>query len=80
MIRHTELSPKELKKRFRNKEISFGGNLKLKIYGTLNCKSGKRMKPQNRVFFKSEIEAIASGFRPCAHCLNKKYKEWTYSA
>lgn len=79
MIRHEDLSSKELKRRFKNKEICFGGNAKLKIYGTLACKSGKRMNPENRVFFKSEMEAISCGFRPCAHCLNKKYKEWTYS-
>jgi methylphosphotriester-DNA--protein-cysteine methyltransferase len=55
----------------RKGEIPFAGNLKLKIYGKLNCRSGKRMKKENRVFFASEKEAIASGFRPCGHCLKK---------
>lgn len=53
-----------------------GGNLKLKIYGKLNCKSGKRMKKQNRVFFSSEEEAIEHNFRPCGHCMKSKYKTW----
>ncbi|MFC3363543.1 Ada metal-binding domain-containing protein [Pedobacter fastidiosus] len=69
----------ELRKQIKNNEICFGGNSRLKIYGKLNCKSGKRMKMENRVFFKSEKEALENGFRPCGNCLNKKYKEWIYS-
>ena len=52
------------------------GNLSLKIYGTLSCKSGKRMKKENRVFFKNEAEAIELGFRPCGHCLRAEYVRW----
>jgi methylphosphotriester-DNA--protein-cysteine methyltransferase len=65
-----------LKQKINSGEIRLGGNLKLKIYGTLNCSSGKRMKTENRVFFQNEIEAIANGFRPCGHCMRKKYIEW----
>jgi methylphosphotriester-DNA--protein-cysteine methyltransferase len=54
--------------------IQFGGNKKLKIYGLLSCSSGKRMKPENRVFFENEQEAIAAGYRPCAHCMREKYR------
>ncbi|WP_262902036.1 Ada metal-binding domain-containing protein [Pinibacter aurantiacus] len=57
----------------RAKEINFGGNAKLKIYGKLSCKSGKRMKRENRVFFHSGEEAILSGYRPCGHCMRKEY-------
>jgi methylphosphotriester-DNA--protein-cysteine methyltransferase len=56
--------------------ISFGGNKKLKIYGTLTCASGKRMKTENRVFFSSEKEAIQNGYRPCGNCLSLKYQNW----
>lgn len=69
----------ELRKQIKNNEICFGGNSRLKIYGKLNCKSGKRMKTENRIFFKSEKEALENGFRPCGNCLNKKYTEWIYS-
>jgi methylphosphotriester-DNA--protein-cysteine methyltransferase len=34
------------------------------------------MKKENRVFFSNEAEAIREGFRPCAHCLNKRYRKW----
>ena len=57
-------------------EIALAGNLKLKIYGTLHCSSGKKMKVQNRVFFSSAAEAIALGYRPCGHCLTVAYKQW----
>lgn len=67
---------KKLGHLIRRGEISLGGYRKAKIYGLLNCKSGKRMKEENRVFFKDEREAIQYGYRPCAHCLPGKYKLW----
>ncbi|WP_255696579.1 Ada metal-binding domain-containing protein [Solitalea lacus] len=56
--------------------IRFGGNVKLKIYGMLNCSSGKRMKTEYRVFFNSADEARKAGYRPCGNCLRKEYKLW----
>jgi methylphosphotriester-DNA--protein-cysteine methyltransferase len=53
-----------------------GGNRKLKIYGTLGCRSGKKMKIENRVFFSSPEQAVASGFRPCGHCMKQEYRTW----
>jgi methylphosphotriester-DNA--protein-cysteine methyltransferase len=76
MVRHSEISIEELRRKIRQNEICFGGNKKLKIYGTLQCKSGKRMKKENRVFFGSEKEAINKGFRPCGHCMKDKYEAW----
>jgi methylphosphotriester-DNA--protein-cysteine methyltransferase len=76
MINHSEINDRELLKKIKQKEICFGGNKKLKIYGTLNCASGKKMKKENRVFFISEREAIKNGYRPCGNCLHKKYKIW----
>lgn len=76
MIKHIEISDKEFKKKIRQKEIFFGGNQKLKIYGTLHCTSGKRMKRENRIFFASESEAVAKGFRPCGHCMKAAYQKW----
>lgn len=57
-------------------DVELGGNKKLKIYGLLNCSSGKRMKAMNRIFFKSITEAVNLGYRPCAHCLPVAYKNW----
>ncbi len=76
MITHSELTKAELREKIRNGTICFGGNQKLKIYGRLDCSSGKRMKKVNRVFFKSIAEAIQLGFRPCGHCLRKEYLDW----
>jgi methylphosphotriester-DNA--protein-cysteine methyltransferase len=63
----------------RSGQIRFGGNKQLKIYGTLACASGRRMKITNRVFFQTETEAIQAGYRPCGHCLQDKYKQWKSS-
>ncbi|TCD02129.1 metal-binding protein [Pedobacter frigidisoli] len=79
MLKHIDLSTKILKILLKNKEICFAGNLRLKIYGALTCKSGKRMKMENRVLFRSESEAVENGYRPCGHCQHQKYKQWIYS-
>ncbi len=76
MIKHLDLDSKTLSKLIKSKNIRFGGNIKLKIYGTLDCKLGKRMKPVNRMFFESEEEAKQSGFRPCGHCMKPEYTSW----
>lgn len=76
MILHIEISDISLRSKIKNREISFGGNKKLKIYGLLSCKSGKRMKQENRVFFSSEQEARENQFRPCGHCMKTEYKKW----
>ncbi|WP_412467734.1 Ada metal-binding domain-containing protein [Pedobacter sp. KLB.chiD] len=79
MIKHINISTEAFKKYFKNKDICLGGNARLKIYGLLKCRSGKRMKKENRVFFRSEKEAINMGYRPCGHCLKTIYKQWIYS-
>jgi len=76
MIRHIAISDEDLRKKIRHKHICFGGNRKLKIFGSLHCASGKSMKMENRVFFASKKEAIENGFRPCGHCMNAAYKKW----
>ena len=70
------LKPSEIISRIKSGKIKLAGYRKAGIYGTLHCRSGKRMKAENRVFFSSEEEAIKSGYRPCAHCLPEKYKRW----
>ena len=76
MFNHVELGEQKLKSLIRRGEILFGGNSRLKIYGRLSCRSGKRMKIVNRVFFNSEKEAIKLGYRPCGHCLKREYQKW----
>jgi methylphosphotriester-DNA--protein-cysteine methyltransferase len=76
MFHHEDLGKQKLKSLIRKGEIVFGGNKQLKIYGMLSCKSGKRMKLENRIFFSSEKEAIKEGFRPCGHCMKREYQKW----
>jgi methylphosphotriester-DNA--protein-cysteine methyltransferase len=76
MIADSVIARAELKKMIRSGAIKFGGNANLKIYGALDCKSGKRMKRENRVFFSTEQEALTAGYRPCGHCLQEKYIQW----
>lgn len=57
-------------------EVTLAGYSKGKIYGLLSCKSGKRMNAENRVFFKNEQEAQASGYRPCGTCMRPAYRLW----
>lgn len=76
MIRHEMITDQELYGLLRQEKILFGGNLNLKIYGSLRCRSGKRMKRKNRVFFKDELEALALGYRPCGHCMKQAYMDW----
>ncbi|HEX2845192.1 MAG TPA: Ada metal-binding domain-containing protein [Chitinophagaceae bacterium] len=73
MIPHTTLgngfaASRQLKQLIDQRIIQLAGNKKLRIYGTLDCFSGKRMRKENRVFFGSEKEAIESGYRCCKHC------------
>jgi Metal binding domain of Ada len=82
MINHIDLGDtafqriRRLKELIDKGEIQLGGNKKLKIYGTLTCTSGKRMKSENRVFFKSQNETERLGYRPCGHCMREAYLQW----
>jgi hypothetical protein len=82
MIQHADLGDnpfsrnRQLVKLINAGEVQLGGNRKLHIYGTLKCRSGKRMKVVNRVFFKSADEAEQYGYRPCGHCMRAEYLQW----
>ncbi len=82
MINHVDLGPTPAGRKaalsalIRKGDITLGGYRKAKIFGLLSCRSGKRMKAENRVFFKNEAEALAAGYRPCGHCLKEKYGIW----
>ena len=76
MIHHIAISNAALKNLLRKQEIRWGGNKKLKIFGTLTCSTGKRMKRENRVFFFTEQDALNAGYRPCGHCMRTEYNHW----
>lgn len=76
MIAQQEFNEIEIRRLIRKSAINFGGNARLKIFGRLNCRSGKRMKKVNRVFFKSIEEALNQNFRPCGHCMKLEYQLW----
>ena len=86
MVNHSELGKnkftalRNLKDMIDSGQVSLGGNRQLKIYGKLTCSSGKRMQVKNRVFFYTEEEAVNEGFRPCGHCMRKKYMIWKTNA
>jgi methylphosphotriester-DNA--protein-cysteine methyltransferase len=53
---------------------AFGGNRRLRIYGRLDCPSALRWIERggyvrHRVFFASEQDARAAGYRPCKICM-----------
>jgi methylphosphotriester-DNA--protein-cysteine methyltransferase len=76
MRQHTTLSDPALRSTIRGGAIKLGGNRRLKIYGKLDCASGKRMDRENRVFFATEADAIQNGYRPCGHCMRDAYQKW----
>jgi Metal binding domain of Ada len=76
MFLHRHLSNRQVFQKIKSGKIKLGGNSKLRIYGKLHCKSGKRIKVENRVFFETEQEAKNEGFRPCSHCLRNEYLIW----
>ncbi len=77
-MRHLEIQDAELMALIRAGDIQLGGHRRLKIYGQLDCWSGKKMKRENRVFFQSKEEAQSHGFRPCGHCMKKAYRQWIF--
>ena len=76
MIYHLQISDRELRIKMREGVICYGGHQRFKIYGTMRCSSGKRMKRENRVLFTGREQAADKGFRPCGHCLPAAYQKW----
>jgi len=76
MLFHSATSSQTFKSLVRNGSIVLAGNRPLKIFGSLHCATGRRMKVRNRVFFASEEEALRLGYRPCGHCMRAAYAQW----
>lgn len=75
----TYLRAKKLHELIESKQIVIAGNKRFKIYGLISCKAGKRMRPENRVFFMSTEEVNQKQFRPCGICLKNVYNIWKNS-
>jgi metal binding Ada-like protein len=60
---------------------SLGGHRKGKRYGRLDCRAALQAIARGgylseRVFFSTEADALAAGYRPCAVCLSAEYASW----
>ncbi|MBF6463660.1 metal-binding protein [Nocardia beijingensis] len=59
----------------------YGGHRRSRIYGRLDCPSALRALARgayrpHRVFFATELDALAAGYRPCGVCLPARYVAW----
>lgn len=79
MILHDTIDSQSLWSMIRKGEVVLAGNTKLQIFGTLQCRSGKRMRRSHRIFFTSLHEALQQGYRPCGNCMKQAYKIWKAS-
>jgi methylphosphotriester-DNA--protein-cysteine methyltransferase len=57
------------------------GHRGTRIYGRLDCPSALRAIANGgyvtyRVFFTTEADAVAAGYRPCAVCMPARYRAW----
>ena len=57
-----------LMERMARQGLRFIGSRTTHIFCLPTCHTGKHMKPQNRMEFRSEGEARARGYRPCKVC------------
>ena len=76
MIRHSDIADADLHAQLKSGTLTLAGHRSGKIFGRLDCASGKRMKREERVFFADAAEAIGLGYRPCGHCLKDAYAQW----
>jgi methylphosphotriester-DNA--protein-cysteine methyltransferase len=76
VIRHDAITDAALRAHLRDGSLTLAGNRRLKIYGRLDCRAGRRMARGTRVFFANHAAAEDVGYRPCAHCLPAAYDVW----
>jgi methylphosphotriester-DNA--protein-cysteine methyltransferase len=60
---------------------TLAGHRRGRIYGRFDCPAALRALARGgyvaqRVFFLTEADARAAGYRPCAVCLPEKYAVW----
>ncbi len=64
--------PKNLKQKEEKESCLFIASRKSHKYHTADCKYGKKIKPNNKVCFKSMEEAKNKGFIPAKGCLGRQ--------
>ena len=65
---------------YRARPAAYAGVRTMKIFGRLDCGSGRRALTKNRVFFRSYEDAVAAGYRPCRNCHPVPGLTWQESA
>ncbi|ATJ85528.1 Ada metal-binding domain-containing protein [Ralstonia solanacearum] len=60
---------------------TLGGHRRTRLYGRLDCRAARRAIARggyvrHRVFFLTEADTRAAGYRPCAVCLPQAYAAW----
>ena len=76
MIGHSDIADADLHAQLKSGTLTLAGHRSGKIFGRLDCDSGKRMKREERVFFADAAEAMGLGYRPCGHCMKDAYAQW----
>ena len=63
-----EPKKEEPKKEAPATDGKFVGNSDSLVYHTLDCRYGKRISEQNKVFLKNKAAATKGGYKPCSYC------------
>lgn len=63
-----EPKKEEPKKEALATDGKFVGNSDSLVYHTLDCRYGKRISEQNKVFLKTKAAATKGGYKPCSYC------------
>lgn len=58
----------DLLKASAQEDCEFVGSKNTKVFHTLECGLGKKIKPENKKEFETRDEAMEEGYRPCKVC------------
>lgn len=63
-----EVVKEEPKKAAPATDAKYVGNSDSLVYHTADCRYGKRISEQNKVFLKTKADATKGGYKPCSYC------------
>lgn len=63
-----EPKKEEPKKAAPATDAKYVGNSDSLVYHTADCRYGKRISEQNKVFLKTKAAATKGGYKPCSYC------------
>ena len=63
-----EIVKEEPKKAAPATDAKYVGNSDSLVYHTADCRYGKRISEQNKVFLKTKAAATKGGYKPCSYC------------